>query len=484
MQATINLTPKQTEAWELYENPKITELGYGGSAGGGKTRIGCYIGIAISEQYPGARGAIGRKELKTLRITTLSEMFTIFNELGYSKDKDYVYDAKDNIIRFSNGSEILLLDTAYSPQDPEYTRFGSLNLTWAWIEESNETPEKGKSILKTRVGRHNKFIINDREITVKPFWLETFNPNKGHVHRDYYKPWKDGTMPEYRAFVRALPGDNPHLPEAYIENLKRADKVTRERLLYGNFDYDSDPLKIIGYEAILDLKTNTIDDVEERYMINDIARFGGDKIVLAMFQGLRLYGLCVYTYQGTDETIRKIKDEAQEERIPYSRIISDEDGVGGGVVDGLKGTKGFMGNSKPFTVFSDKDGREIPQNFSNLRSQCYFKLADYVNSHQMSINITKFKTNIEGYTVEKALSDLEEELDQIKQIDNSGQNTKLAIIPKKDIKEQIGRSPDLSDILMMRMYFEFVETEKDVDLGRLRFKLHQNRIINSRPRAI
>jgi len=37
---------------------------------------------------------------------------------------------------------------------------------------------------------------------------------------------------------------------------------------------------------------------------------------------------------------------------------------------------------------------------------------------------------------------------------------------------------------MMRMYFEFVETEKDVDLGRLRFKLHQNRIINSRPRAI
>ena len=134
-------------------------------------------------------------------------------------------------------------------------------------------------------------------------------------------------MPEYRAFVRALPGDNPHLPEAYIENLKRADKVTRERLLYGNFDYDSDPLKIIGYEAILDLKTNTIDDVEERYMINDIARFGGDKIVLAMFQGLRLYGLCVYTYQGTDETIRKIKEEAQEERIPYSRIISDEGGV-------------------------------------------------------------------------------------------------------------------------------------------------------------
>src|SRR4051812_39118659 len=119
-EAIINLLPKQTEAWEAFEDPRITELGYGGGAGGGKTRLGWYIGITLSEQYAGSRGAVGRKELKTLRITTLAELFIIFSELGYKQDKDYTYDAKDSIIKFPNGSEILLLDTAYSPQDPEY----------------------------------------------------------------------------------------------------------------------------------------------------------------------------------------------------------------------------------------------------------------------------------------------------------------------------------------------------------------------------
>lgn len=452
--ATIKLLPKQSEAWDAWESPDITELGYGGAAGGGKTRLGCYLGIVISEQYPGARGAIGRKELKNLRLTTLAEFFIIFAELGYQKEKDFTYNAQDAIIKFKNGSEILLLDTAYSPQDPEYTRFGSLNLTWAWIEESNETPEKGKAILKTRVGRHNKFKIKGREVNVKPFWFETFNPNKGHVHRDYYKPWKEGTMPPYRMFIRALPGDNPHLPEAYIENLKRADKTTKERLLFGNFDYDADPLRLMDYDAIVDLRTNTAEDVKTRYLINDIARFGGDRILLGEFEGLCLIGVGVYKYQDLEVTKDKIKDQATESKIPYSQILSDEDGVGGGVIDGLKGSKGFIGGSRPLEVWDSLRAQMVAANFVNLRSQCYFKLSELVNDHKIAVSLRYFKTNIEGYTEQKFLNDLEEELDQIKQIDNTGQSTKLGVIPKAKIKEQLGRSPDASDILMMRMLYE------------------------------
>ena len=42
---------------------------------------------------------------------------------------------------------------------------------------------------------------------------------------------------------------------------------------------------------------------------------------------------------------QQIKDLAAQERIPYSHIIIDEDGVGGGVVDHLQGVKGFTANS-------------------------------------------------------------------------------------------------------------------------------------------
>lgn len=449
MEATINLLPKQSQAWEAWESNEITELGYGGAAGGGKSRLGCYLLLTACEQYPGVRWAIGRKELKTLRLTTLTTLFEIFKELGYS-DKDYKYDVQQGLITFPNSSQILILDTAYSPQDPEYTRFGSLELTGAWIDESNETPEKAKSILKTRVGRKNN--INGKSI--KPFWLETFNPNKGHVHRDYYKPWKEGTMPYYRMFIRALPGDNPYLPEAYITNLQRSDKVTRERLLKGNFEFDDDPQKIMMYEAITDLPNNVlVDNPTTKTMIADIARFGGDKIVFGLFKGLELYGLCVYTYQGIDETIRKIKEEARDESVGYMNILADEDGVGGGVVDGLRGIKGFNGNSSPLPVWDWIKSKQVNANFQNFRSQCYFKLAEMVNDRKISIKITKFKTNIEGYTVEKALSDLMEELDSIKQTDNS-EDGKKAIIPKSEIKLTLGRSPDFADIMMMRMFFE------------------------------
>ena len=46
-----------------------------------------------------------------------------------------------------------------------------------------------------------------------------------------------------------------------------------------------------------------------------------------------------------------------------------------------------------------------------------------------------------------------QELEQVKQkdIDKDG---KVALIGKESIKEVLGRSPDIADALMMRMYFE------------------------------
>jgi hypothetical protein len=347
------------------------------------------------------------------------------------------------------------------------------------VEESNETPEKAKAILKTRVGRHNDF----KGEVVKAIFLETFNPNKGHVHRDYYKPWKEKTMPSYRAFIPALPGDNPYLPEAYIENLKRADKTTRERLLNGNFDYDADPMRLMNYDAIVDMKTNTLPEPaigvhKQKYLINDIARFGGDKIVLGEFEDLTLTGLSVYTYQGTEETEQKIKDQAQESRIPFSHILSDEDGIGGGVVDHLKGTKGFNGNSRPREMLDTFTGKFVHQNFTNLRSQCYFRLSELVNDRLVAIKLRYFKTNIEGFTQEMALTQLEEELDAVKRLPNeASQNNKHAVIPKDDMKEALGRSPDFADVLMMRMLFEF-KPPSDMEQRAMRKRSQQKVVIN------
>jgi len=127
-----------------------------------------------------------------------------------------------------------------------------------------------------------------------------------------------------------------------------------------------------------------------------------------------------------------------EYRVPLSNVVADEDGVGGGVVDILK-CAGFVNNSSPL----DNPITRTKDNFDNLKSQCYFKLAEKVNADQIFIEAPD---NFRQMIIE--------ELEQVKQksVDNDG---KKRIIPKDKVKQLIGRSPDFSDMLAMRMFFEF-----------------------------
>ncbi len=49
--------------------------------------------------------------------------------------------------------------------------------------------------------------------------------------------------------------------------------------------------------------------------------------------------------------------------------------------------------------------------------------------------------------------DITEELEQLK-AKNMDKDGKKQIVPKEDIKQAIGRSPDYADALMMRMFWE------------------------------
>jgi hypothetical protein len=57
--------------------------------------------------------------------------------------------------------------------------------------------------------------------------------------------------------------------------------------------------------------------------------------------------------------------------------------------------------------------------------------------------------------IQKSLS---EELEYVWR-HNADKDGKLAIMPKDKVKEKLGRSPDISDMLMFRMYFELKHTD-------------------------
>jgi phage terminase large subunit len=431
---------KQHEALYILTDHETEEFGYGGAAGGAKSWTGCAWLAFMCECFPDTRWFIGREELKRLRESTLITFYKVCKKYGI---EGWKYNGQDHFILFANGSRIDLLDLKYLPSDPLYERYGSTEYTGGWIEEGGEVNFGAYDTLRSRIGRH----LNDFYGILGKL-LVTLNPKKNWCHQVFWKPFKAGLLGGVVKFLQALVTDNPFIDSGYIDKLRAIkDKVRKQRLLYGNFDYDDDDNALMDYDSITDIFSSDFVPRGEKYITGDVARFGKDKSVIILWDGWRAEQIHVLEKRKTTEVSAFIKDLAGKNSVPMSRVIVDEDGVGGGVVDTL-GCKGFVNNSSPFPSpdaphdYKDK-GKPIRENYVNLKSQCYYHLADRANKR--GLYVSNPTEEIKEFIIE--------ELEQVKRKDPDGDG-KLAVVPKDEVKELLGRSPDFSDALMMREWFE------------------------------
>jgi phage terminase large subunit len=434
----MKLNPKQSIALDYLEDNQTTELLYGGGAGGGKSILGCYWLLKMCFKYPESRWLMGRANMKTLKETTYQSFLKVAKMQGLKADVHFLVTASQhkeypNCILFPNKSVIMMKDLDYYPSDPEFDELGSLEITGGFIDEANQVTIKAKQIVQSRM-RHNISLYG-----IVPKLLATCNPAKNWVYQDFYKPFRQTALPDYRKFIQALVDDNPDIDPSYKENLLKLDKNSKERLLYGNWEYDDDPAALISYEKILDCFSNSFVPTGEKYITADIARLGSDKIVICVWNGFRVEEIKSYTKERLSVTGEIIEQLRAKYQIPKSNIICDEDGVGGGIID-FMGYKGFVNNSKPFP---NPDRFGVDENYNHLKSQCYFRLADRINKGQVYIKCDDSQMR----------SDIIQELEQVKQ-HNMDKDGKRQVLPKDKVKELIGRSPDYSDALMMREYFE------------------------------
>lgn len=431
----INLQPtnKQHEAYEALRDDTSKFVVFGGGAGGGKTWLICEWLMVMAISYPKTRWFIGRNELTRLMQSTY---VTFTKVASHHNFKDWKLNGKYNYIEFGNGSRIDLLDVKKNPSDPLFERFGSTEYTGGALEEAGEIDYGAFDVLKARVGRHM-----NKEYKIKPKILITCNPKKNWLYNTVYKPHREGTLGSEFAFIQALYNDNPHTADTYEEQLSSiSDKTMKERLMFGNWEYENDPRSLMSYDAITDLFTNTVKPTKnEKYLTADIARYGNDNTVLCLWNDFVCTDIFTYEKTGTDVIAQEIKRILAERQIPYSKCIIDEDGVGGGVLDQIRGARGFMANRQPLpNRYTGK-----PDNFNNLKSQATFAFADFVNTHKMAIKIDD----------EDIKTRIIEELEVIRSKDEVIEG-KLQVESKEIVKELIGRSPDIADALMMRMYFE------------------------------
>lgn len=447
---------KQKEVCRLWNDPTVTDIAYGGSKGSGKSYLGCKLIFGDALMYPETHYFIARDSLTNIRKFTIPSIHEVFDDWKLTESY-YDYNGQDNYYKLYNKSRVYLLDAKFVPRDPLFARFGSMQMTRGWIEEAGEFVEAAKNNLAASIGRWKNDVYN-----LPPKLLQTCNPAKNYLYKQYYRPHKDGSLPDWRRFVQALPQDNKRLPPGYLENLHRTlTKNEKERLLYGNWEYDDDPLALIDYEKILDLwKNQHITRTGQRFITCDVARYGRDSSKICVWDGWRIINYKTYKGLSVPQLATKLRETMNLFRVPASQTVVDEDGVGGGVVD-MVGCKGFVNNSsplqelRPVPVYVQPNHTDIPvkrhslerPNYFNLKSQCEFRLSDRVNNNGLYIEAETMTT--------EEVEQLIEELEQIKQSDNFG-DTKKRTTSKEDRKELLGRSPDNSDVVMMREFFELI----------------------------
>lgn len=416
--------PRQQEALQYLSNDSKTEvILYGGAAGGGKTMLGCTWQILRRLKYPGTRSLIGRAKLDTLKKTTIATFMEVANNIGLVPGQDFTYNQQSHIIKFINGSEIILADLFLYPSDPHFTDLGGLEITDAFIDEATEISEKAFNIVSSRI----RYKLN--EYNLEPKILLTCNPSKGWIYNQFYLPYKNKNLAEHRAFIQALPGDNLHLPSGYVVSLQRLPEVDRKRLLEGDWEFDNSADRLYHYDELIRCFREPL-NVGETFITGDIARLGKDRTVLCAWKGLSCVDIVILRQKRQDEVKAEIQRMQKMYNVKLSNVLVDEDGVGGGLVDAMR-CRGFQNGSKAVRG----------SHYQNLKADCYFKLGELIDKNEITLPV-------------RLQEEIIQELELIRRVDPD-KDGKLRVTSKDTISQRTGGlSPDIADAIMMRAYFE------------------------------
>jgi hypothetical protein len=433
-------------AMQEFEDPQVVSIIFGGGAGGGKSFLIGLLAAIACKKYPGTRWGLARKELKSLKQTTLATLISkVHRTLGITEN-DYKLNMLDSTLTYSNGSEILLLDLTAKPSDPEMESLGSLELTGAFVDEVGEVNKKAFDVLSSRV---NRWMNKEYGITGKV--VASCNPSPGFVRQDYYdkyeelgagrmQRWQNGhvwvngvRLPAYNVYIRSTAFDNPFGDDNYIEGLRRLPPQERKRLLEGDWNYTDEADSLFPYALIKKMTTyerpENSDGKFNKYIGVDPSDKGKDSTVVTLVEeGVIMEQLEIKSPQGKDDAIGfyiagKLIGFATIHGFtpPIARnIMVEENGIGASLRDAMR-TLGWRINTYVATL--------------QTRNEGYYGFM--VNADEGKIKI--WHELIEDGTLVKQLTAHHYDLDTGKPV----------VTKKKELRALLNRSPDHADSAMI-----------------------------------
>lgn len=360
----IKVSPKQmTVIRYLDDDPVVTEVLFGGAAGGGKSFLLCLWQIFRRVKYKNTRGLIGRQTFRSLQDTTMKTFVKVWNEIGRFNPYGVTMQMIGHNAIFSNGSEILFrwVDT----KDSTGANLGSLELTDAAIDEVVEIGERVKQLLASRI----RFNL----IKGKPALLMACNPAANWV-RDRFVMSVDGKpakLEKYQKFVPARVDDNPdqEFASRYRAELEKLSFADRQRLLYGIWNYVENEKPFFhefGEKHVVD--TVPVDQFEPLFLSFD---FNIDPATVVVGQKLEYFGCAIqYTIQKTGGS-RALAEFVAE-------AYQFQNHVGGVLITG-----DYYGRSRTSAAGLNEFG-EFNTDYNNILD--VFKLSDSVVIHTQRQN--------------------------------------------------------------------------------------------------
>ena len=224
----MELSPKQSEAFELALSDDIDIVLYGGAIRGGKTYWLLTTFCYLASTYPRSRWVIVRESLPTLKRTTLVSFQALLSEGLDRFVKDFNRDTYT--VTFRNDSQIIFMAESFDT-DKELNRFRGLEINGAGAEEVNELQEATFGKLIERTGTWLKAG------NVPSVILATCNPTHNWVKAKFYDRWKDNTLPKTWRYIQAKITDNPFIPKNYLRSLKdNMTPVDYQRFVEGDWE--------------------------------------------------------------------------------------------------------------------------------------------------------------------------------------------------------------------------------------------------------
>ena len=208
----------------------------GGAAGGGKSYLGSVWLISSCMRFDNIRAVVARKTIKSLKESTWNTIKTVLKAWGLKEEVNYKINNLEGTLTFWNDSVIIMKEMVDLPSDPNFERFGSSEYTIAMVDEVSEISEKAIEVLFSRL----RWRTHETFKTSRMFM--STNPTTNWVRSRFVQDENGDKVVcrEGEAYVPFSVFDNPDIAfrqtyEAALNKIR--DQATKERLLYGNWDF-------------------------------------------------------------------------------------------------------------------------------------------------------------------------------------------------------------------------------------------------------